>query len=191
MTTIGAKISGPILALDLGLRTGYAFGIPGSAPLVRAFELGKKGDPHRSIASSLMRHLRGWFNGPSPSLVTFASPPTIPWHAAAHSREETARLQYGLPMIVMGVCDEFGVAIEEVAESTARKHFTGRGNFGGREATKRAVISQAIVLGMLPRGCVDDNQADACCLWDWACATHGGRAISISSFALFDQGKRG
>jgi hypothetical protein len=185
--TPGGKIGGPILALDLGIRTGYAYGIPGAIPLVRTFELGKSGDPHRSIASAFMRCLHGRFNGPQPSLVIFASPPTIPWHAAAHSHEATARLQYGLPMILMAICDEFKVPLEEVAESTVRKHFCGKAKFGGREETKRAVLSRAIVLGMLPRDCEDDDQADACALWDFACATHKGLSVSASSFAFFGQ----
>jgi hypothetical protein len=179
------QIKGAILALDLGLRTGYALGAAGAQPAVNAIALGKSGDPHRSVASALMRFLRVGLRDTKVSLVAFASPPTIPWHSAAHSHEATARLQYGLPMIVMAMCDEFKVPVEEIAESTVRKHFCGKAKFGGREETKRAVLSRAIILGMLPRGCEDDNMADACAVWDWACATHGGRSVSASAFSLF------
>ena len=57
----------------------------------------------------------------------------------------------------------------EVAPSTARKHFLGKGR-GKRDEMKEAVQHQCQLLGW---DVADDNQADALCLMDYARACFG------------------
>ena len=181
-------IVGPIFAIDLGVRTGFAVGAPGTArPDSGAVILKRKDEPARTAAGNLIAFLHERFSARCPSMFVMASPPTIPWHAAAHSREETAWMQYGLPMICLGMCDRFGIPSGTIAESTVRKHFIGVGRTGNREATKLTVISRCVVLGLLPRGSDDDDQADSIALWDWACSTYGRRSVSTSSLHLFGE----
>lgn len=181
-------IVGPIFALDLGSRTGFAVGPPGTTrPESGAVILKRKDDPRRTACGNLIAFLQERWTAHCPSLVVVTAPPTIQWHAHSHSREDTARMQYALQGIVEGLCERFGIPLGEINEQTVRKHFIGIGRTGNREATKLTVISRCIVLGLLPRGSEDSDQADALALHDFACATHGRRSISTSSLHLFGE----
>lgn len=182
------RIVGPIFAIDLGQRAGFCVGAPGDRPSVGFVELKGKRDPRRAAEGNLIAFLQEKFAQRCPSLVVVTPPATLRAHfnMPGGGNEDISRMQYGLQAILEGMCDRFGLPLVEIHEATVRKHFIGKGRLGDRESTKRAVISRCIVLGVLPRGCEDDDQADAVALWDWACATYGRR--SSTELFLYGEG---
>lgn len=161
-------INGPIFALDLGQRSGFAVGKPGTIPRSGTVVL-KKPSEHRSVAfANFIEFLRAEWSKERPGLVVTEAPLPLQAFAKLGNGESTVRMTFGLAGIVEAMCVRFGVKHAEVHDATARKHLIGKGRLGDRESTKRAVISRCIALGYLPRGCEDDNRADACCVFDWA-----------------------
>jgi hypothetical protein len=177
-------IEGPIYALDLATRTGWAFGPAGVPPASGSVVL-KKTSEHRAVAfSNLIAFLNEAFTQERPSLVVKESMFTLQANATANGGSEVnIRMHAGLHAIVEGMCGRFGINWEEVGATTHRKHFTGRGVWADREEGKRETVIRAHLLGLMPKDNVDDNRADAISVHDWACATYCGRA----AFALTQQ----
>jgi len=180
-------VTGPIFALDLGQRAGFAVGAPGRAPRSGAVILKDKKEPRRVACGNLIAFLQAEWSTSCPSLVVTVSPMTLGAFFDMHSSEANVRLQYGLQAIVEGMCERFGLPLEEINEATVRKHFIGKGRMGDRESTKLAVVSRCQVLGLMRRGSEDNDRADAIAVHDWACATFGRRAISTSKLVFFGE----
>lgn len=162
---------GAILAMDLGIRLGLASGAAGSKPIVRTILL-KQTSEHRSVAfSNLIAFLNVTLRRERPALIVKEE--LLPLQAFKHlgNAEATVRLSTGLHAIVEGMAQRYAIRCESVADSTVRKHFIGQGRMGSREATKAAVIARARLLKYVPKDCADADKADACAVWDWACAT--------------------
>lgn len=181
-------IMGPIFALDLGQRSGFAVGSPGDRPRSGAVMLKQKSQARRVACGNLIIFLQQQWSTVMPSLMVTVSPMTLGAFFDMHSSESNVRMQYGLQAIVEAMCDRYGLPLEEISESTVRKHFIGKARTGDRDTTKAAVVERCIVLGLLPLGSTDNDRADALALHDWACATFGRRSASMNVLHFFGEG---
>ena len=181
------QITGPIYAIDLGQRAGFAAGPAGAFPRSGTVILKKKLDPQRTAFGNLIAFLNEQWSAERPSLVAVVPPPTLEAHRRFRSNDEAATMQYGLHAIVLGMCDRFGLPIIEPAESTVRKHFLGKGRVGDRDAMKAAVVARCHLLKLMPADCFDHDRGDAIALHDWAAATFGKRAISSRELHFFGE----
>jgi hypothetical protein len=164
------KIRGPIVGLDLGRKTGFAIGLPGETPRSLSINL-NKGKGGRSVTfGNLIGFLDGEFRKERPALVVKEAPVSLQAFKTLGMGEAVVRGTYALHGIVEGLCARWKIPCREEHDATVRKHFIGKGRLGKREATKAAVISRCWQLGYLPRGEHDEDRADACAVWDWACA---------------------
>lgn len=161
-----------LYCLDLGsYRTGFAVGVAGTIPASGTVILRERDEPAAVALANLIEFLRERWTDDRPELVVIEAPLSIAAMARLNNAEETMLLLHRLTGIVQAMAHRFALRLVEVGSATARKHFIGKANAGAREETKRAVISRCIALGYLPRGCEDDDRADACCVFDWAAAT--------------------
>lgn len=165
-----------ILALDLGVRTGFAFGEAGAAPRSGVVTLKDRDDKRDVAFGNLIAWLDKLLREDRPDLVLREAPLNLQAFRTLDNAAFTVRVTLGLHAIVEGICQRFGTQAEEVPDATIRKHFIGRANCGGRPATKAAVIQRCHVLGYMRRDCADDNRADALATFDYAAATFGKRA---------------
>lgn len=184
-------ITGSIFSLDLGVTSGFAQGKPGDVPMSGTVRLKKPSESIDVAFANLIAFLCQRFEIERPSLVIKEKMLSLQAYATIGNAESTVRAHAGYHAIVEGICVRFGIDWDEVADSTARKHFLGRAHMGSRDETKAAVVARCQLLGLIPKDCNEDNRADACCVHDWACANFGSRSASISNFQLFEQaGKR-
>lgn len=185
------RVTGIIYALDLGVATGFAKGRPGDAPISGTVRLKAKGESIDVAFANLIAFLAEEFTREKPELLIKEKMLALQAFASIGNAEATVRAHAGYHAIVEGLCVRFGVPWDDVAESTARKHFIGVGRTGDRDETKAAVVARCHLLKLMPADCHDDNRADALAAHDWACANFGGRAASIDNFQLFEpRGKK-
>lgn len=188
-----------ILALDLATVTGFAFGDAGTIPTSGSVRLKRTSEPVELAPRNLACFLSDrfvTFDGDLPDLVVIESlmdPSAMKGGAAI-------ALAHRLSGVVDGVFAPHGVRMEFVGAITWRKHFCGRASAGParrrgdpprtdkqraaiRAETKKMTINRAIATRYIPRGCSDDNRADACGIFDFASATWGRKAPA--GFSLF------
>lgn len=182
------RVTGLIYGLDLGITSGFAKGRPGDTPVSGAVRLKKTTESIDVAFSNLIAFLDAEFSSELPGLLVKERILSLEAFKQLNMNQNVVYAHAGYHAIVEGMCGRYGIPWEDVPDSTARKHFLGRGRLGTRAETKNAVVDRCHVLGLMPRDCRDDNQADACCVHDWACATYGGRAASIENFQFFGQG---
>lgn len=172
-----------ILALDLGKRMGVAYGDsmllghPGSL-FVDAVLI------HGTNAEFRARNFGVWLNSmlrgyPSDLIVTEA--PMNP--AASRSADATIGQLY-LHGALQAVTANLDVDVETAPVMAVRKHFCGQATAAPRRTQKRTmaqanadrrainmmVLHRAILLGYLPGDSLDWDCANACALFDFACA---------------------
>lgn len=180
-------VTGLIYCLDLGVACGVAYGRPGDVPKSGTVRLKKKGEAIDMAFANLVAFLADEFNRERPALIIKEKMLALQAFMAMGNAESTVRAHAGYHAIVEAMSVRFGIPWDEVADSTARKHFIGIGRTGDREETKRAVVARCHALKLMPADCSDDNRADALAIHDWACANFGSRAASIQNFQLFEQ----
>jgi hypothetical protein len=181
-------VTGSIFTLDLGVTSGFAKGRPGDVPVSGTVRLKKPSETIDVAYANLIAFLCQQFEADRPVLLVKEKMLALQAFATIGNAEKTVRAHAAYHGIVEGVCVRYGIEWDDVADSTARKHFLGRAHMGSREDTKAAVVERCQLLGLIPKDCREDNRADACCIHDWACANFGSRSASISNFQLFDQG---
>lgn len=168
-----------ICALDLATRTGYAIGPPDARPpRSGSFRLKQPSEPVETALLNLFRFIEAEFRSELPALVIkeamLAVAALISLNAGAAAN---ILLQAKLHGTVELACRLFGVPCISVADSTIRKHLLGRGKLGDRRATKAAVVARCKLIGLIPRDARDDDdRADACAAFEYACAHHARRA---------------
>lgn len=179
---------GIVYALDLAVRSGFAFGARGEKPQLGFIQL-KQPKEFRDVAfTNMLAHMDKVLREIKPALVVKER-----WWglgAAVSSGANTGANVYmhvGLHSIVEGMCRRYGVRWEDCAPSTVRKHFVDRGT-GKREDMKALVLDRCHLLGWLPKDPLhplynDDNAADAAAIYDWAShtlmRTVGGRPLTM------------
>lgn len=177
-------IDGPILALDLGNRTGWAFGIAGEKPASGAWLLRDRGESRDVAMGTLIRRLDDVCRARRPALIVREAPLSIAAllarprkTGAPQLNQASVEFTYGQHGIVEGMAHQFRIAMPlTVWPATIRKHFLDRANMGNRPDTKMAVVERCRLLGYMPKDEYDEDKADAVAMWDWASATHGRRS---------------
>lgn len=111
---------GGVLALDLSLRTGWAYGHDHAAPVHGVWVLGKTADLG-AVFSGLAGELQDAIAVLAPSVVLMEAPLPPQAQTAAIS----ARLQFGLAAVTEMICHEAGVPCEEERAQTVRKLVLG------------------------------------------------------------------
>lgn len=156
-----------VLALDIAKVTGFAFGEAGTIARSGSVRLG---DDPRSMCRNLLCFLKEQFFSfhDRPELVAIEAP----LNAVAHQSGASIPYAFGGAYVADALCWAYGARVEFANVDQVRKHFIGKARTGNRNETKRAVIQRGIHLGYLPRGCRDDNRADACALHDFASAVY-------------------
>lgn len=180
-------VIGPILALDLATRVGWACGRPGEYPRSGIIILKKTGEPRGVAFGNFIAWLQSKISDERSALIVKEAPMALQAFRMVSSSEDNVRLQLGLHAIIEAMAQRFGVEIEDVSASTVRKHFIGQSNMGERAATKRAVVQRCHILRLMPRECVDDNRADALAIHDWACAIYGRRPYGSNNLVMFGE----
>lgn len=186
-----SHVTGLIFCLDLGVASGFAKGRPGDVPVSGSVRLKKPSESIDVAYANLIAFLCQQFETEKPDLLVKEKMLALQAFAAMGNAEKTVRAHGAYHGIVEGLCVRYGIAWDEVADSTARKHFIGIGRTGDRDETKRAVVARCHALKLMPPDCHDDNRGDALAIHDWACANFGQRSASIDNFQLFGQGERG
>lgn len=184
------QVTGLIFCLDLGVASGFAKGRPGDAPVSGTVRLKQKGESIDVAFANLVAFLCQEFEQNRPALVIKEQMLALQAFMAMGNAESTVRAHAGYHAIVEGLCVRFNIPWDDVADSTARKHFIGVGRTGDRDETKRAVVARCHALKLMPADCHDDNRGDALAIHDWACANFGSRSASIQNYQLFGQGEK-
>jgi hypothetical protein len=166
-TTNSDRLTVNLMFLDLGRLTGYCYGPAGSVPTSGSIVLRKtSGDPALGLgrlARWLRDHVR--VNGKPDLLGIEHYLPTrgADGHTNIHSVEYALRLN-GCVHAVAGV---YGIEVTEPYPATIRSQVCGA-PYGQRQAdgkrnTKEMVLRTMILLGYVPKNCVNEDQADAAC----------------------------
>ena len=159
-----------IVALDIATQTGIAAGSPGGKPKAWSVDLGKgRSEDARFSKALVVTH----------EMIERFRPDLIAVEAAIGGKFASAFL-IGVVACVRGVAANRGLPVRSYTSGSVRKHFLGRAlakrDFpaltaaAATKAIKGEVIHRCRLLGWdVP----DDNAADACALFDYACATAG------------------
>lgn len=166
-------VTGSIFCLDLGIATGFAKGRPGDVPVSGTVRLKKPSESIDIAFSNLIAFLCEQFEAERPALVVKEKMLALQAFATIGNAEATVRAHAGYHAIVEAIAVRFGIDWDDVADSTVRKHFVGRSNFGSREETKAAVVARCHLLNLMPKDCNDIDRADAISLWDYSVAHFG------------------
>jgi hypothetical protein len=175
---------GIILALDLGVALGVCLGAPGSMPESYSVRLRTPRESADIAFATLHKLVSERLADGTITAVVKEAPISLDGFANLTNSQATVRTTLGYHAIVEAACVAAGVPWTEVHVTTVRKHFLGRGRFADRAEAKAAVVRRCQLLGYMPRDCADDNQADACAVWDWA-AAHVAR--TPGAFHLFGE----
>lgn len=161
-----------VYALDLATHTGFAVGPAGARPARAGLHVLKAGDQDHAVATgNLIEILNREWSEQRPDLVAIEKILNLPAFTSMNSSANSVILQIKLHGVVGGMCNRFAIPFREGADSTIRKHFTGKGRAGDRDETKAMVIARCHQLGLMAADCFDDNVADAIAIHDWASAT--------------------
>lgn len=109
-----------ILALDLGIKSGWAYGIPGEQPRYGLWNLGAENSLGRRN-SILMNFIADFCTVSRPELIIFESP--------IAKMQTSARSLIYLAGATETAAEEEGVPVKEELPQTARKLVLGRGAF--------------------------------------------------------------
>jgi hypothetical protein len=159
--------TGPILALDLATRTGWAEGDIGSRPRHGSERFAPAGADRSAVLAGAIRHLQRRFMVFPPAMVVFEAP-MAPNIMAGRTNANTARTLIGLAGLVEAICQINGIyRVREAKVSDIRRWFVG-GNPRG-EIGKKLTIDRLRAMGFDPQ---DDNAADALALWHYTAAQY-------------------
>lgn len=141
-----------ILALDLGTKTGWAFGKSTAAHMSGTWDL----KPRRYDGGG-MRFVK--FKGELNDILKAGRPEMVVFEEVRkHNGTDAAHVYGGLLAVLTAWCEELEIPYRGVTVQAIKKHITGRGNAG-----KPDVIAAVQKLGFEPE---DDNHADALALFD-------------------------
>jgi len=165
-----------ILALDLGRQCGFCVGLcGGGVPISGSWKLSSGGDSHGVAYDQLIRRLEEMHAEFRPTIIFKEDNRAlrIAFNSKEQRRIASVKMTDGLHAMVEMMGVRLGVPVKEANMDTVRKHFIGIARLGDRDLLKRTVVDRAILLKYMTRGSTDDDQADACAVWDWAASTIG------------------
>jgi crossover junction endodeoxyribonuclease RuvC len=156
---MGEVEMGAILALDLGTKCGFCLGVSSQTAVSGVWDL-----KHDRFAGGGMRYVRfrsklNEVRAALPiSLVVFEE-------VRKHAGTDAAHVYGGLMAILTEWCESKMIPYQGVPVGTIKKHWTGKGN-----ASKDQMIAECNRREM---AVVDDNEADAIALFDYAITDAG------------------
>jgi hypothetical protein len=147
---------GTIIALDVAIRTGVAEGVPGNAPNIFSVNFGASGGSQPDIFAASVKWATRTFETTPPGLLVIEG--VVPQY--------NKTIQSGLCGIFIGFARANNVPVREAPVQTWRSFVLGNGRLPKREAKTRA-IAACTQLGWPVK---NDDEAEAACIWLWACA---------------------
>jgi hypothetical protein len=172
-----------VLALDLATVTGYARGVVGGTPIAGSIRFGTR----ESGDGEVFGHAIGWMS----KLLAMQQLPDVivveamlpPGAKVGQTNSSTRDRLAGLHAIVRGVAHIRGISeIACYSVGDIRHHFIGDRSLRRAQA-KAAIVQRCRQLGW---NVVDDNAADACAAWHFACSLiDPTQAVRVSP--LFNQ----
>lgn len=170
-----------ILAFDIASRAGIAFGVAGETPRATSVDLGKK-LPEAQRFSKMIQATKHFLERFEPDVVVYEGVVGGP---------KTSHFLVGIAACFVGEATRLGYDPKSCSLGAVRSHFLGKHlttrhfphmkHAAAKLEIKRAVIARCHQLGWQVQ---DDNEADACALWDYAGATLG-RAQAAPVGGLF------
>jgi hypothetical protein len=152
---------GPILALDLGTRTGWAWSHTGAMESgVTVFDVRRGESPgmrflaFRRWLEELLGLTSASLVWPSQSVLPLPLPRLVVWEAAHHRGGAATELAVGFATRVMETCAQAGIEYASVHSGTLKKFATGRGD-AGKPAMLEAARDRTAYRG------VSEDEADA------------------------------
>jgi Holliday junction resolvasome RuvABC endonuclease subunit len=158
-----------VLFLDLARRTGFAFGDSRMKPISWSVELSQPGEDAALQCAELARQLskfRDEFGEPDLCGIEHWMPPRK--GIVDKNVEPSLRLNGAVHAIVGGI---WRCRVVEPHASTIRVAVCGKAHAGGRDETKKMVVSCVKMLGLLPKHSTDDDRADALAGWHFIAST--------------------
>jgi hypothetical protein len=156
-----------IAALDIATTCGHAVGCLGEIPRAGSIRFGIIArDPPEQVFATALEWAVAFFERERPDILILEAmlPPAAMLNKT--SRQVRDRLA-GLHGIMLGCGRRSGVGeFVTVSVGDIRRHFIGDGSLK-RNAAKRETIRRCVALGWPAE---DDNAADACAIWSYACA---------------------
>ncbi|MEX0684025.1 MAG: hypothetical protein WD472_11315 [Dehalococcoidia bacterium] len=156
-----------ILALDVSKSAcGYAHGNPGDRPTSGVVTFGKASHTDDETWRNAMVWLNDQITILRPGIVAIEAAilSSAPGHGGFTNPQSQALL-LGLQAVLRTVVKaRLPGAARMIAASTARKTFTGKGTYPKHEA-KPAVQQRCLDLKWLDFDTLDENRADALCVW--------------------------
>jgi len=144
-----------ILALDLGTKTGWAFGnikdISRVYSGMQDFSL-KRGESPGMRLLNFDKWVYDMLAKHKPQVVGYE----MPHQRGGHSTQ----LLLGMLGILHVACTKVGIEYFSIHSATIKKHATGSG-----KSSKEQMMAAAAV--KFKRTILDDNEADALHIWDW------------------------
>ena len=172
-------MAGPrvILAFDLAIATGVAVGPADGTPEAWTERLAESTDAPGARFAQAIRLCTRLIREHRPSLVA------VEKAIASGPKGKSGRVAsaMGLRACVLAAAHAAGLRPVEVPVATARKRFIGVGNLPSKEA-KAAVFRRCRLLGWTV---TDEDQADACAVWEYARAASRSPAATLPA-GLFD-----
>lgn len=183
-----------ILALDLGVKTGWALGVVagGSALPVSGTEILRTASEEADVGPAALADWlnkqwldkKGNWRKDRPDLVVKEQVMPFGRMLRGASSAKVMTSQIELHAAVKIVCRLSSTKYIDVARPTILKHFVGTAKLDRKDG-KLAVIKQAKLLKYIPLSCDDEDRADAVALWDFAARTFA--RISPGELRLFGE----
>ena len=151
-----------VLGLDLATNTGFAIGDLGGVPRFGGHRLPSTGDDLGRFLAAFEDWLLGTIRREVPDRVFFEAP-------ILSQSTMTARKLMCLAGETERICLRRRLPVFEVVISTAKKFITGHG-----QADKQMVVEAVRARGWMVN---NDNEADACAIWLYGCATIAPKVI--------------
>lgn len=178
-----------ILACDLALKSGWAFGDRTSNPISGSVRFIGPQEAIEDLPVAVVRWTRDKILEYHPDMIileSYLSP-------SAQPSEQGVIVSLFIHGVVMGIAGIYGVPVVSHPVQEWRKHFCGRATANparrpgkvrkttaeknaDRIANKQMVLDRAKLLGYLPQMARDFDRSDALGVWDFAQATYG-RAV--------------
>jgi hypothetical protein len=155
---------GPIFALDLAIRSGFACGLPGAKqPVSGSVRFASPGASHEAIFAAALSWATAQFRTHKPSLIVWEAPLPTSFKGGSTNTDTTTVL-FGLPAVFGAVAFLLGIHdVRKARTSDVRHHFIDCNP--KRDTAKALTMRQCRALGWAP---ADDNEADALAVWHYA-----------------------
>ena len=140
--------------------------------------MGKPEASHGSKFTQALRNFLSLIDELNPRLIAIEKPIA----AGVKGSEARVALAFGYRAAAMQAAFAKNRRVEEYSVGSIRKHFIGEGKLS-RKIAKERVMDRCKRLGW---SCDNDNESDACAVWDYARSRRG--VSTPSPFGLFDAG---